>query len=186
MARTPRLIHLVLILLGLALLAFIAWYYTSAYEPVQGIDDRVPAHLSDTPTTPAQAGAQAKIFFTNSNLGSDQDCTKVFPVDRTITDTVNDSPYLELLKGPTADETKLGYASALPAGAKIDSISLKKGTVGNTVIIDFDASLKNVAGSCRVQAIRSQIEATAKAIDPATPTEVIISVQGDAATALQP
>lgn len=183
MPNRPKLIHLIIILTGLGLLAAGAWYYTNAQESVAGIPENAIGGL--TPQTPSQA-LDAVLYFPNAALGSDQDCGKVFPVHRAITDTVNDSPYLELLKGPTADELKLGYLTSIPAGVTINSITKRVAANGVQVLIDFSAQMNKTAGSCRVTSIRAQVEQTAKGIDPTTPTDVILSVNGDAASALQP
>lgn len=191
MPTRPRLIHLVLILAGLALLAAGAWYYSSAYEPVKGIADHA-AGLAATSTPsatavlPAPAMLDATLYFPNADLGSNEDCGKVFPVHRLIADTVNDSPYLELLKGPTPEEKKRGYATLIPEDVKILSISQRLVAAGRQILIDFSPQMSRAAGSCRVAAIRAQIEQTAKAIDPKTPAEVVISVNGETDEALQP
>ena len=181
MSNRPRLIHLVLILLGLGVLAAGAWYYSNATEPVEGL----PAAIKASAPAPA-GGVDAVLYFPNAQLGSSQDCTKVFPVHRTITDTVNDSPYLELLKGPSADEKKLGYQTSIPDGVKINSITQRKVANGQQVLIDFNSVMNTAAGSCRVTSIRAQVEQTAKAVDPHTPTAVVLSVNGEIDTALQP
>lgn len=185
MPHRPKLIHLVIIIGALAVLAAGAWYYSNAYDPVD-IGARPPASATSTAPVAAPTPLDATLYFANANLGSDQDCSKVFPVHRLISDTLNDSPYLELLKGPTADEKKLGYASSIPEGVKIVSISQRAAAAGTQVLIDFSPQMSQAAGACRVSSIRAQIEQTAKAIDPKTPTEVIISVNGSVDQALQP
>ncbi len=187
MSKRPRLIHLLLILLALAALACGAWWYTTTSDPVSGIEApaggaRLSGNASSSPSVPADA----LLYFPNARLGSDQECGRVFPVHREISDTVNDSAVFELLKGPTDDEKKLGYGTAIPDGVAVRSITRRKAADGMVVVIDFDAGMKKAAGSCRVASIRAQIERTVQAVDPAVKTSVVISVDGDAATALQP
>jgi len=184
MTKRPKLLHLLLIALGLAALAAGALYYTNATEPVAGIPAG-PTGLSAQPPE-TSSGADAVLYFPNAQLGSDQECSKVFPVHRTITDTVNDSAYLELLKGPTAEEKKLGYFTSIPEGVKILSISQRAGASGQQVLIDFSTQMNQAAGSCRVTSIRAQVEQTVMAANPKTVTQVIISVAGNIDEALQP
>jgi spore germination protein GerM len=146
----------------------------------------LPVNTGKSPAVTPSRGLDAVLYFPNAKLGSDQDCGKVFPVHRAITDTVNDSPYLELLKGPTADELKLGYLTSIPEGVKLNTISQREAANGHQVLLDFSSQMNTAAGSCRVTSIRAQVEQTAKAIDPQTPTEVILSVNGNTDEALQP
>jgi len=184
MKNRPKLLHLLLIALGLAALAAGALYYTNATEPVAGIPAG-PTGLSAQPSE-TSSGLDAVLYFPNTQLGSDQDCGKVFPVHRAITDTVNDSPYLELLKGPTAEEKKLGYFTSIPEGVKINSITVRKLSGGTQALIDFSAQMNKAAGSCRVASIRAEIEQTAMHVQPDPPSSVVISVDGEIDTALQP
>lgn len=187
MTERPKLLHLLLIGLGLSLLAAGAMYYTSASDPVSGVYDREAKNLADIRDAEAvPAGKDFLLYFSNAQMGSDQDCTKVFPVHRVITDTVNDSPYLELLKGPTDEEAKLGYATSIPAGVKLQSVTSRKLAGGTQLLIDFSAEMHKAAGACRVTSIRAQIEQTATHVQPDPPVSVIISVGGQVETALQP
>jgi len=127
-----------------------------------------------------------KIYFSNSKKDPNLlDCSKVYPVERqTLDDELDQIAPINihaLLRGPTANEKALGYISSLPEGVHEPKIINN----GDTFILDFDDTLKQgVAGSCRVQAIRSQIEKTIQAAFP--DSKVVISVNGNTAEALQP
>ena len=59
MPYRPRLLHLILIALGLAVLAAGAFYYTNAYEPVAGLPAVSAPQVAQSPETPeacAEAG----------------------------------------------------------------------------------------------------------------------------------
>jgi hypothetical protein len=126
-----------------------------------------------------------KVFFNNTIFDPNlPDCSKVYGVERQIIKTarVGESAILELLKGPTATEVEAGYLSNLPS----TKITLKSLTIRDGVAYaDFDEALqKNVGGSCRVAAIRSQITETLKQFP--TVKSVVISVGGEVDEALQP
>jgi len=101
------------------------------------------------------------LYFPNSKLGSDADCTKVFPVRRAIGYLPYDDPgpYYQLLDGPTEEEKSQGYFTAIPEGTRLLSDTERLGSDGVLeVTLDFSAEMRQAAGSCRVGAIRSQLE----------------------------
>jgi spore germination protein GerM len=123
-------------------------------------------------------------FFGNSQFNPAADCTKVYPVAHTIprTPLVLKAAIEQLLAGPTADEKKSGYITSINSGVKVLSANI---TADKEAKIDFSTELgQGVAGSCRVTAIRSQIEQTAKQF-PAV-SKVIISINGKTEGILQP
>lgn len=90
----------------------------------------------------------------------------------------------ELLKGATAEEATRGYESSLVPGTRDPDISVD----ASGYRLNFDQSIQNgVAGSCRVGAIRAQIEDTVLAFDAsATRAMVHILMNGNADEVLQP
>lgn len=120
------------------------------------------------------------------------DCGKVFPVKRIVLAPARDAEVMvalhELLSGPSATEKVDGYFSSLPEGVnfpKVESLG------GCDYRLDFDESLEQgVGGSCRVLAIRSQIEATVKANCSdkahANAAKITISINGRTEDILQP
>ncbi|MFH2062736.1 MAG: GerMN domain-containing protein [bacterium] len=124
------------------------------------------------------------VYFSNSQLDPWTDCQKVFPVSRSVTSrsSVFRSAIEELLAGPTDEESKVGYVTQLPDRVKIKSV----GTDATGVVtVDFDRTLdRGVAGSCRVTAIRSQIESTLRQFPEVK--GVVITVDGKSEGILQP
>lgn len=125
-----------------------------------------------------------KVYLHNSVLGPADDCSLVFPVERIIAaDAAAYRATIEaLLKGPNAAEKSAGYTTAIPVSAAVKSVGVD---ANGTVIADFTQALdRGVAGSCRVLAIRAQIETTLRQF-PET-RDVIISVDGNVDETLQP
>jgi hypothetical protein len=124
-----------------------------------------------------------KIFFNNSKLDPEVSCNKVFAVDRIIPKTTAPAgaAISLLLQGPTGDEIGEGYMSSMPTGVKMPSIVIAQGTA----TINFGKDLEEgVGGSCRVAAIRAQIEKTLYQFP--TISGVVIAVEGRTEDALQP
>ena len=125
-----------------------------------------------------------EVYFSNNNLDPQITCVRVFPVIRPAgVEALNIKSALEiLLKGPSAGEKEAGYFTNIPENVKVKSVQKN----GNTVTVDFSADIeKGMGGSCRVGAVRSQIYWTVINFDK-TARSVIISVEGETETALQP
>ncbi len=123
------------------------------------------------------------VFFANNKLDPQISCNKVFPVQHVIpyTQAVGQAAIVELLNGPSDQETAAGYYTSVPTNAKLKSLKIQNGTA----YADFDQNLdKNIGGSCRVSSIRAQITETLKQFPSIK--NVIISVNGNSAEALQP
>jgi hypothetical protein len=123
-------------------------------------------------------------YFGKTTSDSNVVCEKVFPVSRVV--SAKTGVYREaveaLLRGLTSSETALGYFTSVPTGVKIKSLAVD---ARGTLTIDFDNGLeKGVAGSCRVGAIRAQIETTLKQFPEVR--EVVIMVNGRTDDVLQP
>lgn len=126
-----------------------------------------------------------KAYFSNSGLAGSQntDCSRVFAVTRSVpkTSTTGKAALEELLKGPNVLEGNGGYTTNLNPGVVLNSLTVTNGVAR----ADFNAALDSgVAGSCRVGAIRAQIEQTLKQF--ASVKQVVISVNGETEEILQP
>ncbi len=100
-----------------------------------------------------------RLYFLNQARDPQTTCEKVFPVERTLF-FPGDDVFEALLAGPNEEERKAGYTTAIPKGVSF----LKEQSEGNVTRLSFDGKLdESVAGSCRVTAIRAQIEATVRA-----------------------
>ena len=101
------------------------------------------------------------IYFNNVQKDPDMlDCSKVYPVTHqavVTTEIPEQAAIHELLKGPDGNEKDAGYISSLPINVNQPSIKW----VNDKLVADFDSTLQyGVGGSCRVSAIRSQLEKT--------------------------
>src|SRR3989344_7794080 len=126
---------------------------------------------------------QVNVYFSNSKMGSDDDCSKVFPVSRIIinAETLGPGSLEALLKGPSDTEKKSGYFTNLN-----EEILLQRFEIVNKIAyIDFNARFnEGVGGSCRVMGIRSQIETTLNSLPDIDAT--VISVGGQTEGILEP
>lgn len=126
---------------------------------------------------------KVKVYFNNNKLDPDVSCNKVFPVDREIakTSAVARAALEELLKGSDGREKSQGFFTSINENVKINSLKIEN----NIAKVDFNGQLEfQVGGSCRVSAIRAQIEETLKQFP--TVKSVIISVNGRTEDILQP
>lgn len=124
------------------------------------------------------------IFFSNAKRDPNNlFCDRTYPVMRTVTSTprIGQTAIEKLLDGPTKEEIRQGYRTNIPSGAILQSLAIENGIAK----VDFNDKLnKNVSGSCRVLAIRSEIENTL--LQFPTVQKVVISVNGQSAEILEP
>jgi len=128
-------------------------------------------------------GAVSVFFPEKSVQAQSLTCENVTAVKRVVARSVGGYPeaaLTELLKGPAAEEKAAGYFTSLPEGVRLRSLKFD----GPVAYADFSGELSRVAGSCRVQSIRAQIEETLRQF--ASVKEVVISVEGNVEEALQP
>ena len=126
---------------------------------------------------------KVKVYFGSNQLNHAYSCSQVLQVEREVAkiEAVARVALEELLKGPTDIEKHAGFITSINPGVKIQSLEIS----GGVAKVDFSSELnQGVAGSCRVQAIRAQIEQTLKQFP--TVKSVIISVNGQSETILQP
>lgn len=151
-----------------------------------------PVNTNANVTTPAAgAGGSAvdqlmsvKVFFPKQNdTANNLKCDKAYPVTRRVAKTpaVARAALVELLKGLTSADATLNYMTAINPGVMINSLMIENGVAK----VDFNIKLnEGVAGSCRVEAIRAQIESTLKQFP--TVKSVRLSVNGQTEGILQP
>jgi len=125
-----------------------------------------------------------KVYFGNAQLSDGSgDCGLVFPVVRLLSKTpaVARAALAQLLQGTSDEEKAQGYFSLINPNVGINSLTITRGTAK----VDFDSAMENhLGGSCRVAAIRAQITQTLEQFPSVK--NVIISVNGNSAEALQP
>lgn len=125
-----------------------------------------------------------KVFFGSTKLNPEVlDCSLVFPVTREVEKTVavGRAALTELLKGTTEQEEYDGYFTNINDGVVIQSLTISEGVAK----VDLNSKLEEgVGGSCKVTAIRAQIEETLKQFN--TVDSVVISIDGNTQDILQP
>jgi len=126
---------------------------------------------------------QVNVYFSNKDKGSSEDCSKVFPVTRTIlnAETLGPGTLEALLKGVSETEKTAGYFTSIN-----DKILIQKFEIKDKVAyVDFSSNFnEGVAGSCKVTAIKSQIENTLNNLPDID--SVVISVNGQTQGVLEP
>lgn len=132
----------------------------------------------------ANTQMNVSVFFPNNKLDPNMlDCSKVFRTTRTITQTtaVARAALEELFKGPTAQEKTDGYSTSIPAGVKIQKLTIENGVAK----VDLNKNLEQqVGGSCRTASIYAEITQTLKQFP--TVQSVVISIDGRTEDILQP
>src|SRR3989344_7474060 len=170
------------------------WGNYKVYIPVPvgaGQDFKVEAleySMKGDGTLSGYGSADVKLKSTTTSIVNvafvtNTDCvtTKMFPRTITKTQSVGLVSLLELLKGPTSAEKIEGASGPIPENTKLNSLRLS----GPTAYADFSYELDaGVGGSCRVQAIRAEIENTLKQFS--TIKNVVISIDGKTEDILQP
>lgn len=131
-----------------------------------------------------EENVDVKVFFPNSKLNPDmKDCKLVYPVTRTIpkTEAIAKAALEELIKGLTQEDKDDAYFTNINSNVKVLGLSIEDGVAR----VDFSKELEEgVAGSCKVDSIKAQIEETLKQFDNID--SVIISVEGKVEGILQP
>lgn len=130
-------------------------YDQSAKDGSEIILISVPVNFADMQTQ------DVTIYFSNVQKDPDMlDCSKVHAVTRQTVATLDvpeQAAIHELIKGPDETERKAGYITSLPINVNQPEIRW----VNDRLVADFDNTIQyGVGGSCRVSAIRSQLEKT--------------------------
>ena len=120
-----------------------------------------------------------KVYFSSNS--ADSTCDYVVPVERVIpkTQAVAAAAVKELLKGPVDQEIGK-YGTNIPAGSKLNSISIVNGEAR----VDFNAVTESGGGSCSMAARVAQITQTL--LQFPTITSVKLSVDGRTGDIFQP
>lgn len=135
------------------------------------------------PATAFEWEKKVNVYFLNSDPDSDENCSKVFPVSRTVlnAETLGPGALEALLRGVSESEKALGYWTALNEDVLVQKFEIKEGVA----YVDFDPRFnEGVAGSCKVTAIKSQIENTLNNLPDID--AVVISVNGQTEGVLEP
>lgn len=123
------------------------------------------------------------VYFGSIHSPSGEECSRVYALERHVPagDNLVKLALEELLKGPSLPERQEGYFTSLPPEVIINDLIIQDGVAR----VDFNDNLeRGVGGSCRVLAIRTQIEKTLKQFPSIK--EVKISINGRTEDILQP
>jgi hypothetical protein len=126
-----------------------------------------------------------KVYF--SNLLKDpnvEHCDVTYPITRRIIKTQNtaEAALLELIKGPTLQEQSSGSRTTIVPGTVLRSVKI----VDGVATADFsDELVYGIGGSCRVQALISQITQTLKQFEGVETIKIFVEGK-DADLQLQP
>jgi len=123
------------------------------------------------------------ILYFSNQLDEGWNCNEPWPLQRTIakTDNLPLTALQELLKGPTLEDADRDYFTNINPNVTIQSFKIENATA----YVDFDETLEQaVGGSCRVGAIRAQIEKTL--LEFPEITQVQLSINGRTEDILQP
>ncbi|HLV00043.1 MAG TPA: GerMN domain-containing protein [Acidobacteriota bacterium] len=146
--------------------------------------DRKSASLEFDQPSIQEEMQSLELYFGNSEKDPEfLHCDRVYPVIRQLapTSTPAKTALQLLLEGPTQEEHSQGYFTSINPGVQLRSVSIE----GGIARADFSRVLdEGVAGSCRVVAIRAQIDSTLRQFEAVR--EVQILVEGQAEAILQP
>lgn len=128
---------------------------------------------------------EVSVFFGNLSLsssGEQDECRRVYKTNRYIpkTQAVAQAAINELLRGVTDSEMLAGFFTSIPAGSKLNSISIVDGAAK----ADFNETIESGGGSCSMAARVAQIEQTLMQFP--TIKSVKLSVNGRTEDIFQP
>lgn len=126
-----------------------------------------------------------KVYFSNVLKDPNvEHCDATYPVTRRIVKTQNvaEAALRELVKGPTAQEQSSGSRTTIVPGTVLRSVKIENGVA----TADFsDELVYGLGGSCRVQALISQITQTLKQFEGVDSVKIFVDGE-DAEMRLQP
>jgi hypothetical protein len=139
----------------------------------------IPVTFSESENT---GTTNVRVFWNDDAAAIAGDCSVMQGFEREIRETpaVGQASITALLEGPTAAEEAEGFSSSIPKEVTLNSLRIESGTA----YADFSSELNQVAGSCRVLAITTQIQETLQQFP--TVDSVKISVDGESEGVLQP
>ena len=131
---------------------------------------------NDVSAPAADEITSVQIFFGSSKEDPDtRSCEVVYPVTRDIEPTlaVAKEAIDQLLAGVTDDEDDQGYFTSINTQARVETIVVEQGTA----TVEFSEEFADgLAGSCKVAAVRAQVEETLLALPMID--HVIIKIDG--------
>jgi len=127
--------------------------------------------INNTTTTSTQPNLsnqtiEVKVYFANSKLNSENDCSLVYPVKRII--SINGDPFLQVLNllfiGPTEEEKNEGYSSVFSLDTKniLKNFDIDEKGTAYLNFYDIRNIIPAVSSSCGSLEFLSSIENTLK------------------------
>ncbi len=161
----------------LILVILIFWSPPTAPQPETQIVATDPREVSGTvlpegvspPTGTAPSGntRSVQVFYSNTQMGGENDCAAVFPVEREV-DAALDAPLAALqalLAGPTEEERQQGYDSFFSTETQDMLMGVKIAQGAAYVNLeDIRPVIPNASASCGSQAFFAQVETTLRGI----------------------
>lgn len=127
----------------------------------------------------ADAASSVRVFFSSTTSDPNTErCEITYPATRRIgtTSAPARAAIEELLKGPSDSERAAGMLTSIPGGVRLLGITIS----GGVARVNFSDELRAAAGgSCRVAAVRSQIESTLKQFSTVSSVVILVNGQGD-------
>lgn len=155
---------------------------TKTPTPIETQTPTIPLTTSPTavPTGPTM---QLKVYFANLQKASASDCSKVFALERSVSETVGvaRAALNELFKGPTSEEKKQGYTSLFSDETKsiLKNIKITEG-VCYVNLEDIRQIVPNANTSCGSAELLAEMETTLKQFP--TIKKVIFAINGNPKT----
>lgn len=125
---------------------------------------RIPIRFPG-PGAGGKGDKQIYVYFSNnafrdvSETDGHRDCRSVFPLKRALpvgsTAAARWALY-QLFSGPTAEEYKSGYRTEIPAGTRLERLTIVDGLAR----VECNGGLNRIPHECEIETVRAQIEQT--------------------------
>lgn len=162
-----------------AVFALMALVGGGIYFQRQALPPRGDKPAPTQPPLPTAAPTTLKVYFGNSQLNQNQDCSRVYPVEREIpqTQAVAKAALNELFAGPTAEERAQGYSSLFSEKTKsiLKSVKVEDETA-YVDLVDIRPVLGSASTSCGSAAFLAEVESTLKQFS--TVKKVVLAIEG--------
>jgi spore germination protein GerM len=129
------------------------------------------------PTRATRDRHHVQVYFSDGRRDPKHlDCATTYPYSRSVprTPRVAEAALRELLRGPSEEERANGAETSVPPGTRLEWVRVKDGTARASFSRDL---VRGLAGSCRVAALKSQLESTLRAFPTVERVELLVEGQ---------
>jgi spore germination protein GerM len=129
------------------------------------------------PSRATRDRSHVQVYFSDSRRDPKHlDCATTYPYSRSVprTPRVAEAALRELLRGPSEAERANGAETSVPPGTRLEWVRVKDGTARASFSRDL---VRGLAGSCRVAALKSQLESTLRAFPTVERVELLVEGQ---------